>query len=141
MISRCLGNDVDPKLFDTILGRWFPQGDLAQSRQIVKTILRKMIEPSSNDGTGSTILGEINFLYDDPEGYCNVPGTVAYTLNPEKANRDNPEVLLTMHFCQSSKINAYKFPSLGTISRNSIQEHISVDMQTLGGYALIHELT
>ena len=54
----------------------------------------------------------------------------------------------TIHFTQSAKHNAYKYPALsditcgkGSSDTGTIGTVVSDKMTSLGGYALVHELT
>lgn len=134
MVNACLNADTTP--FNQIYSHWFPENN----RHTVRSILQAMVNPPSTDETGSTTLTQITVDNDDPQKICEHDNTVAYTINAMPANDINDARPLTMHFCNTS-INAYALPALSDISCTDLDRFLSVKMQTLGGYALVHELS
>lgn len=96
-----------------------------------------MVNPASTDGTGSTTLSQITVDNDDFFGICS--DALAYTDNAQPADGANDATPLKMHFC-SGALNAFNFPDLSAVSCDSLGTTLSTAMQTLGGYALVHEL-
>ena len=68
---------------------------------------------------------------------------VAYTTNGDTATDPS-----SMHFSQTDQYNAYKYPALSAITcgaggtdTGTVGTVVSDKMLSLGGYALVHELT
>jgi len=105
------------------------------------SVLKAMVNPPSTDGTGSTSLSEITVDNNDPDNICGIFNTAAYTINSAPADAANDAIALTMHFCQTASINAYSLPALSGVTCADLDKFLSVKMQTLGGYVLVHELS
>lgn len=90
------------------------------------------------DGIGSETLSQITVDNNNLYGICDTD--VIYTINAKAGDRDNDPIALTMHFCQSDISNAYALPALSGVTCAELDLFLSVKMQTLGGYALVHEL-
>ena len=133
MVNACLKADSD--IFTRVYSHWFP----ANQQAAVKSVLGGMVNPASTDGTGSTTLSKITIDNDDPYGIC--AQTVAYTINSAPGDGANDPIALTMHFCHTDNTNAYALPALSGVTCGDLDKFLSVKMQTLGGYALVHELS
>ncbi|KAI9649086.1 hypothetical protein NHQ30_001653 [Ciborinia camelliae] len=132
MVNACLNGD--PDIYNKIYSHWFPDNN----RDDVTNILNAMVNPASTDGTGSTTLSQITVDNEDIYGLCKK--AIAYTINSAAAERDNDAVSLSMHFCHSDTMNAYALPALSAVTCANLDTFLSTKMQTLGGYALVHEL-
>ena len=94
------------------------------------------VQPANMDSsTGADLLAAIPILYNNfqPNGGCE--GDPAYTsvgLNGQPSR---------MHFCQENGMNAYAYPDISQIQCANLGNEVSMDMMTLGGSILIHELT
>lgn len=135
MVNACL--NAETTVFNQVYSHWFPDNN----RATVISVLKAMVNPPSSDGTGSTSLTEITVDNKDPDNICEIFGTVAYTINSSPADSANDAIPLTMHFCQTATIDAYKLPALSDVTCGDLDKFLSVKMQTFGGYALVHELS
>ena len=100
------------------------------------------VTPATKDpSTGADILANIVVDANDYAGGSSY--MVAYTTNGEAATDPS-----SMHFSQTDQYNAYKYPALSAITcgtggtdTGTIGTVVSDKMLSLGGYALVHELT
>ncbi|KAI9716049.1 MAG: hypothetical protein M1828_000516 [Chrysothrix sp. TS-e1954] len=140
MVSKCL--DAPSHIFDLVLGRWFSTTDEARGQRVVRSLLEKMIKPSSNDGTGAMRLSEITIDWNDEEDVCERFEDLAWTTNPRAADRGNDAIHGTkMHLCDNADSHPYALPNLKDLDKGTLGETVSNAMQTLGGYLLVHELS
>lgn len=98
--------------------------------------------PATKDAsTGADILATIEI---DANDYATLSAyMIAYTSSGETAN--DP---YTMHFSDTNDHNAYNYPALSAITcgaggtdTGTVGTVVSNKMLSLGGYALVHELT
>lgn len=129
---------ADQNTFNTIFLKYFQDGMQAA----VKQVLSNMVTPATKDpSTGADILSTIVV---DNNDYANAGAFLAcYTSSGETAS--DP---YSIHFTQSATHNAYKYPALSAITcgaggtdTGTIGTTVSDKMTSLGGYALVHELT
>ncbi|KAM0794234.1 hypothetical protein BDR22DRAFT_714524 [Usnea florida] len=130
--------NTDAATYNTIFLKYFKDGMQAA----VKQVFTNMVTPATKDpSTGADILANIVVDANDYAGGSSY--MVAYTTNGEAATDPS-----SMHFSQTDQYNAYKYPALSAITcgaggtdTGTIGTVVSDKMLSLGGYALVHELT
>ena len=136
---------MPPAQFSSIISR-FPKAN--QNRLTAKGSVAKSavslhrVTPATKDAsTGADILANIVVDANDYAGGSSY--MVAYTTNGDTATDPS-----SMHFSQTDQYNAYKYPALSAITcgaggtdTGTVGTVVSDKMLSLGGYALVHELT
>ncbi|KAI9759839.1 MAG: hypothetical protein M4579_002046 [Chaenotheca gracillima] len=122
----------DGATYDTIFAKYFKP----QHRDAVKQVFQNMVSPADHDAsTGADIFATIQIDADDYLSTKPCDKTaVAYTNNWVTQPTQ-------MHFCDSNVRNAYAFPDLSEITCDKLGPTVSDKMLSLGGYALLHEVS
>ncbi|KAF2237659.1 hypothetical protein EV356DRAFT_382505 [Viridothelium virens] len=132
------GNDFgvltsNDQTFTSIYNKYFPP----QYKNAIKQIFKNIAGTGIQDRSTGDSLQQINFNDIDSQSLCT--DVSAYVL----ADRDNPPTIdqLVIHFCSSNGKDMYQYPDLSQITCDKLDDFVSWKMLSLGGYALLHEVS
>lgn len=132
-------NAANTDEFNTIFLKYFPNSNM---KAAVIQVFTNMVQPATNSPeTGADRLSGITV---DANDYANLAQYMAlYTTSRETAADVDQ-----MHLTDTAQKNAYAYPALSAITcgaggedTGTIGTVVSDKMLSLGGYALVHELT
>lgn len=143
MVSKVLdaldGSDSDTKkLVNNVLTQYFPE----EWQEAALSIIKSLVEPAHIDAsTGSDILQMVQFNEKDVGNGCMPSDDKGIFSNQIAWGYTMPGTSPSqIHFCDSQRRNAFKYPDLNAITCQDIGSRVSWKMLPLA-YVLIHELT